>query len=160
MAKKPATPEPEPSQDGAPQTKKKGKKKLLAIIAVVVVVCAGAYTYMSMSKKASVAAASGPTTTAGGPIVEENPLTVNLRDGHYLQFTVAIQVNPGKSDKVLTTQQPIVLDILNTQAAGTTETALLKPGGPARLKANIAAALNNEWPDLVQAIYFEQFVMQ
>ncbi|HET9061148.1 MAG TPA: flagellar basal body-associated FliL family protein [Acidimicrobiales bacterium] len=160
MAKKPKAPEAVPAEDAAPETKKKGKKKLVVIVGVVVVLCAGAYAYMSMSKKASSASASTPTTTAGGPIVEENPLTVNLRDGHYLQFTVAIQVNPGKSDKVLTTDQAIVLDILNTQAGGTTEAALLKPGGPARLKANISAALDNEWPGLVQAVYFEQFVMQ
>jgi flagellar basal body-associated protein FliL len=160
MAKKPKTPESAPAEDATPETKKKGKKKLLVIVATLVVVCAGAYAYMSMSKKANSAAAAGPTTTAGGPIVEENALTVNLRDNHYLQFTVAIQVNPGKSDKVLTTDQAVVLDILNTQAGGMTEAALLKPGGPARLKANIAAALNNEWPDLVQAVYFEQFVMQ
>lgn len=160
MAKKPKDEVPTSEEGGEPKNKKKGKRKLLLVATVLVVVCAGAYGYMSMSKKANSAAASGPTTTAGGPIVVQNALTVNLRDGHYLQFTVGIQVNPGKSDKVLTSDQAIVLDILNTQAQGMTEAALLKPGGPARLKADIVQALNNEWPGLVQAIYFEQFVMQ
>ena len=67
---------------------------------------------------------------------------------------------PGQSSAVLTKDQAIVLDILNTQAGAVTETQLLMAGGPARLKAAIVQALGHEWPGLVQSVYFEQFVMQ
>ncbi|HTW08349.1 MAG TPA: flagellar basal body-associated FliL family protein [Acidimicrobiales bacterium] len=149
----------ETDADGAQPQKKKGKKKLLLVMLLVIVLGVGGFGYMTMTKK-PVAAKGGPTTTAGGPLTEEASLTVNLRDGHYLEFTVAIQTVPGKSDGVLTTDQAIVLDILNTQGAAMTETTLLAPNGEATLKANIVRALNQEWPGLVQAVYFEQFVMQ
>ncbi|MGH9107409.1 MAG: flagellar basal body-associated FliL family protein [Acidimicrobiales bacterium] len=158
MAKKGSTKD-EQAEDGA--KKPRGKRKLLVIVLLVVVVAVGGFGYMTMSKHpASASDKGGPTTTAGGPITEEASLTVNLSDSHYLQFTVAIQTVPGKSDKVLTKDQPIVLDILNSRAEAMTETELLAPQGPARLKAAIVASLNHEWPGLVQAIYFEQFVMQ
>ena len=152
----------EPAAEGAEGAapKKKGKKKLVLVFLLVVVIGVGGFGYMTMTKKPAVAVKGGPTTTAGGPITEESSLTVNLRDNHYLEFTAAIQTFPGKSDGVLTTDQPIVLDILNSQAEAMTETQLLMANGPARLKANMVMALNQEWPGLVQAIYFEQFVMQ
>lgn len=157
MAKKAKT---EAKTDGE-EAKGKPKRKLLVIVGLIVVIAVGGYGYMTMTKKAASASGkSGPTTTAAGPLTEETALTVNLRDSHYLQFTVAIQTVKGKSVKVLTTDQAIVLDILNTQAAAMTEGQLLSPGGPAELKAHIIAALNREWPGLVQAVYFEQFVMQ
>jgi len=138
--------------------KKKGKKKLFIVLLLVVVGVAGA-GYMTMMKKPP-AGKDGPTTTARGPLTEEASLTVNLRDNHYLEFTAALQTYPGKSDKILTTDQAIVLDILNSQAEAMTEGQLLQPNGPARLKAEIIRALSQEFPGLVQAVYFEQFVMQ
>ena len=154
MAKKPA---PAEGADGAEP--KKGKKKLVLVLLVVVIGVAG-FGYMTMTKKPPASAQGGPTTTAGGPLTDEASLTVNLRDRHYLEFTVAIQTFPGKSDAVLTSDQAIVLDILNAQAAAETESQLLLADGPDKLKAAIVSALNQEWPGLVQAIYFEQFVMQ
>jgi flagellar basal body-associated protein FliL len=130
------------------------------IVALIVVLGAAGFGYMTMTKKASASAKGTPTTTVAGQILEESSLTVNLRDNHYLQFTAALECAPGKSYAILTTDQPIVLDILNTQAGAMTEPQLLAANGPAKLKANIAQALNQEWPGLVQAIYFEQFVMQ
>lgn len=155
MPKKKTTPE---TEDGADKPKK-GKKKLL-LVALVVVVAAGAFGYMTMMKKASASAKGGPTTTKAGMILEETSLTVNLRDNHYLQFTAALEVAPGKTYSVLAADQPIVLDILNDQAEAMTETQLLQPGGPAMLKANIVQALGQVWPGLVVAVFFEQFVMQ
>jgi flagellar basal body-associated protein FliL len=158
MAKSKATKEEVPAEGAEP--KKKSKKKLVLVFLVVVVLGVGGFGYMKMSKKPPVAVKGAPTTTAGGPITEEASLTVNLRDNHYLEFTAGIQTVPGQSDAVLTTDQPIVLDILNTQAESMTQTQLLMPNGPAKLKAGMVQALNQEWPGLVQAVYFEQFVMQ
>jgi flagellar FliL protein len=153
MAKKKTTPE---TEDGA----KPKKKKLPLIVAVIVVIGAGGFGYMTMTKKAAAAAKGSPTTTVAGPILEETALTVNLKDNHYLQFTAALECAPGKSYSVLATDQPIVLDILNDQAEAMSETELLQPGGPAKLKANIVRALGQDWPGLVVGVYFEQFVMQ
>ena len=95
-----------------------------------------------------------------GPTLEETSLTVNLRDGHYLEFTAALQVAAGKKYTLLANNQPIVLDILNTQAEQTTEAQLLLPGGVAALKTSIIHALDQDWPGLVVNVFFEQFVMQ
>ena len=153
MAKKKTTPE---TEDGA----KAKKKKLPLIVALIVVLGAGGFGYMTMTKKASASAKGGPTTTVAGQILEESSLTVNLRDNHYLEFTAALECAPGKSYAILVTDQAIVLDILNDQAGAMTETQLLQPGGPAKLKANIVRALGQDWPGLVVGVFFEQFVMQ
>jgi flagellar protein FliL len=153
MAKKKTTPE---AEDGA----KPKKKKLPLIVAVIVVIGAGGFGYMTMTKKAAASAKGSPTTTVAGQILEESALTVNLKDNHYLQFTAALECAPGKSYAVLAADQPIVLDILNDQAEAMSETQLLEPGGPAKLKANIVRALGQDWPGLVVGVFFEQFVMQ
>jgi flagellar basal body-associated protein FliL len=153
MAKKKTTSE---TEDGA----KAKKKKLPLIVALIVVLGAGGFGYMTMTKKASASAKGGPTTTVAGQILEESSLTVNLTDNHYLQFTAALECAPGKSYAILVTDQPIVLDILNDQAEAMSETELLQPGGPAKLKANIVRALGQDWPGLVVGVFFEQFVMQ
>ena len=159
MAAKQTKP-PAPEAEAASPGKKKRGKRVLFVPVVVVVLAVAAFGYMSLGKKKAAAAPGSPTTTVGGPIVDENSLTVNLRDGHYLEFTVGIQVNPGQSQATIVKDQAIVLDILNNQAQGLTEAKLLEPGGPAKLKLDIMRALDNEWPGLVQAVYFEQFVMQ
>jgi len=164
MAKKTDTKKADtsPTDEEAPSDgKKKGGKKKLTLVAVAVIVLGGgAFAYMNMSKKPAASASGGPPTTVRGNLLEETSLTVNLRDNHYLQFTVALQIAPGQDQKILVTDQAVVLDILNTQAAAMSEPRLLEPTGPAKLKANILAALNQEWPGLVQAVYFEQFTMQ
>lgn len=138
------------------QGKKKSKKKILILLLLVVVLAGGAGYEKFMKKKPPHVPGSAPA----GAITVESSLTVNLRDGHYLEFTAGIQTHPGKSDKILTTDQAVVLDVLNTKAAAMTEPELLQPGGEAQLKATIVAALNRDFPGLVEAVYFEQFVMQ
>ena len=148
------------NEPGAAKPKKKKSKRLILVV-LVVVAAAGGVGYKTLLKHAPAAAGQdGPTTTVAGPITEETSLTVNLRDGHYLEYTVAIQTNPGQSLKILVKYQPVILDILNSQAQTMTEAQLLAPGGPGLLKAGIVGALNRRWPGLVQAVYFEQFVMQ
>jgi flagellar basal body-associated protein FliL len=138
---------------------KHGKRTLLLVLLPVLLV--GAFGYKTMMKKPPVAPdKGGPTTTVAGPTLEETSLTVNLRDGHYLEFTAALQVATGKKYTLLANNQPIVLDILNTQAEQTTEAQLLLPGGVAALKKSIIQALDQDWPGLVVNVFFEQFVMQ
>ena len=157
MAKKDSSIEPEEEQAKKKGGKKKGGKKKLLVPILLVVVLGGGVYYMKFMKKPP---HQVPGSAPAGPITVENSLTVNLRDGHYLQFTAGIQTYPGKSDKILTTDQAVVLNVLNAQAAQMTEPELLLPGGPAQLKASIVASLNKYFPGLVQAVYFEQFVMQ
>ncbi len=147
------------TDEGAAEKPKHGKRTLLLVLLPVLVV--GAFGYKTMTKKPPATAdKGGPTTTVAGPTLEETSLTVNLRDGHYLEFTTALQVAAGKKYTALSSNQPIVLDVLNTQAETTTEAQLLSPGGVALLKSNIMRALDRDWPGLVVNVFFEQFVMQ
>ena len=157
MAKK--TKPEAPGAEGGADKAKGGKRKLLFVLLPVLVV--GAFGYKTMTKKPPVTLdKGGPTTTVAGPTLEETSLTVNLRDGHYLEFTAALQVAAGKKYTSLSSNQPIVLDVLNTQAAATTEAQLLSPGGVGQLKTDIIQALDRDWPGLVVNVFFEQFVMQ
>ena len=143
----------------ATEGKKKSKKKLV-IVAVLILVLGGGYVYMGMGKKPAASGSGGPPTTVAGTQIAESSLTVNLRDSHYLQFTVDFNVAVGQSATILATDDGVVLDILNTQAGAMTEAELLAPGGKAKLKANIVSAMNKEWPGLISAVFFEQFTMQ
>ncbi len=153
MADKPADTAAEAEGTKA-KPKRKSKKKLVLVLLVVVVGVAG-FGYKAMAKKPA-----GKAPPASGPVVVENSLTVNLRDGHYLQFTAALQLAVGSSPKALDNYTPRVMDILIAQASGFTEGALLAPGGRHALKSDILSALNQFWPGIVVAVYFEQFVMQ
>lgn len=148
-----------PDAEGT-EGKKKSKKKLVLIGLLVVVLGGGGYVYMGKSKKPVASATGGPPTTVAGTLIEETSLTVNLRDGHYLQFTVAFDVAAGQSATILATDSAVVLDTLNAQASAMTEPELLAPGGKAKLKAGIVAAMNQEWPGLISTVFFEQFTMQ
>jgi flagellar FliL protein len=150
MAKKTASDAP---ADGGAKPKK-SKKKLVILLLVVVIGVAG-FGYETMTKKP---AGKGPA--AAGPVVVENSLTVNLRDGHYLEFTAALQLSLGASPKALDNYTSHVMDILISQASGFTESGLLAPGGRQALKTDIVRAINQFWPGIVVAVYFEQFVMQ
>lgn len=160
MAKKKNKTTPVDETEGEGGKKKKSKKKLMLVAVLVIVLGGGAFAYMSMGKKPMAAATGGPPTTVSGMLEVQNELTVNLRDGHYLEFTVALDVPKGQNAAILTADAPVVLDILNSQAAAMTEPQLLQPGGTAKLKASILRAMDQEWPGLVSAVYFEQFVMQ
>jgi flagellar basal body-associated protein FliL len=152
-------PEAQDAGKDAAAKPKHGKRALLLVLLPVLLV--GAFGYKTMTKKPPVALdKGGPTTTVAGPTLEETSLTVNLRDGHYLEFTAALQVAAGHKYTALANDQPIVLDILNSQAEATTEVQLLLPGGVAALKASIIRALDQDWPGLVVNVFFEQFVMQ
>ena len=158
MAKKPK-PGAKDAEKGAGDKPKHGKRRLLVVLLPVLLV--GAFGYKTMTKKPPVTTdKGGPTTTVAGPTLEETSLTVNLRDGHYLEFTAALQVAAGKKYTLLSANQPIVLDILNTQTEQTTEAQLLLPGGVQALKKSIIRALDQDWPGLVVNVFFEQFVMQ
>ena len=147
------------TEQGEAGKPKHGKRTLLLVLLPVLIV--GAFGYKTMTKKPPTTAnKGGPTTTVAGPTLEETSLTVNLRDGHYLEFTAALQVAAGKKYTPLSSNQPIVLDVLNTQAAATTEAQLLSPGGVGQLKTDIIQALDRDWPGLVVNVFFEQFVMQ
>ena len=141
-----------PDKEGAKP--KKSKKKLVILLLVVVIGVAG-FGYETMTKKP---AGKGPAPA--GPVVVENSLTVNLRDGHYLQYTAGLQLSLGSSPKALDNYTPQVMDILISQASGFTESGLLAPGGRHALKTDILSAMNKFWPGIVVAVYFEQFVMQ
>jgi flagellar basal body-associated protein FliL len=157
MAKKKKT---APEAEGAEGTKKKSKKKKIMIVLLLVVVLGGGYEYMGMSKKAAAAGPGGPPTTVPGTLIEESSQTVNLRDGHYLEFTAALEVAKGGTATILATDSPVLLNILDSQCEAMTEPQLLVPAGEAKLKSNVMKALDQEWPGLITAVYFEQFVMQ
>ena len=157
MAKKTKPGAPD-AEKGAADKPKHGKRTLLLVLVPVLLV--GAFGYKTITKKPPAVVKGSPTTTVAGPTLEETSLTVNLRDGHYLEFTAALQVAVGKKYTVLANNQPIVLDILNTQAEQSTEAQLLMPGGVTALKKSIIGALDKDWPGLVVNVFFEQFVMQ
>jgi flagellar FliL protein len=157
-------PEPKKTAKGAPaeSPKKKGRLPVVLIPAVIVAVgiLGAAYILVGRAPAKAAGASTTTTTVAPGPTVGEPALTVNLSDGHYLQFTAVLQLAHGAKATPLSSSQARVVDMLIADASGQTETALTGPDGQAKFKAAIVSSLDGVWPKLVTTVYFTQFVMQ
>jgi flagellar protein FliL len=77
----------------APAAAKGGRKKLVVVIAVLVVAAGAAWTFLKPSPEASATEAPKP-----GPVVQLEPLTLNLADGHYLKLGLALQVTEAVAE--------------------------------------------------------------
>src|SRR3712207_2443138 len=81
--------------EGAEQAADSGGKSMMMpaiVIAVAVLGAGGMFKGGSSQPAAAAAPAPEPTEHAEGPVIETEPMTLNLADGHYLKVGVALQL--------------------------------------------------------------------
>ena len=143
--------ETETPEQGA-KAAKGGKKKLLVIVAVVVVALAAAYVLVLKPKAGGAEPAPEP-----GVIVQLDPVTMNLTDGHFLKLTLALQATTeAKEPPVGAKAQDLAIHLLSNR-----DPAELSSGKARdKLKAELAKEVGEAYEGEVMGIYFTEFVMQ
>jgi flagellar protein FliL len=132
---------------------KKGGKKKMIIIVVLLLVVAGVGYKMFLAPKPK------PGPPVGGDIIQLDPETVNLSDGHYLQVAVAVQVIQGKSsttDFQGSQAEQLVIDEFSNRSVP----SLSSNGARKRLTKELEKNIKSAYKDEIFTIFLTKFVMQ
>ncbi|UQU65411.1 flagellar basal body-associated FliL family protein [Couchioplanes caeruleus] len=148
----------EAKEDAAEAPKK--SKKMLMIIALAVVLLggggAGAYFMFFKGDAAEAAPVKGAVVTI------ENPLTVNLADGHYLKLGFALQMTEEAGEEEIDTSEALdlAIDQYTGMEVAELETVKGREKAKGELLEKIEKAYNVDGKHLVMGIYFTSFVTQ
>ncbi|MEV6600671.1 flagellar basal body-associated FliL family protein [Actinoplanes sp. NPDC051346] len=149
-------------KDATAEAPKKKSKKLLMIIVLAVVLLGGggAGAYFMFFKGDAAEAKEEPVK--GAVITIENPLTINLAEGHYLKMGFALQMTEEAGEEEISTAQAInlAIDQYTGLKIGELETDKGRETAKAELLEKIEKAYNVEDKHLVMGIYFTSFVTQ
>jgi flagellar protein FliL len=139
---------------------KKSKKMLMIIVVAVVVLLgggAGAFFMLKGSSKAEAAPKKGTVV-----VTIDDPLTINLADGHYLKVAFALQETTDAGTEEVNTSEAVNLAI--EAYTGKTVAELSTEKGRDTLKeellAKIVKAYTEDGKKLVMDMYYTQFVTQ
>ncbi|MGQ0843560.1 MAG: flagellar basal body-associated FliL family protein [Sporichthyaceae bacterium] len=150
-----------PGKDAKPADPASAKKKKIAIAVVLLVALGAAYLFVLKPKPA---ATTGPPEP--GIVVQLDPLTLNLADGHYLklsmalQFTAAASAGGGHGGAAEEPDGSQALDIAIAQLSNRKVAELNSAAARKKAKAALLEAVAKAYHDDVMDIYFTEFVMQ
>ena len=106
------------------------------------------------------------TTTAHGPIVTLDPITLNLRDGRYLKVGLGLQLSgdhageTGAKSSDPTKGYARALDLTIEVLGGRPFAEMASPEKRAAAKEELTRRLKEAYKDEVEGVYFTSFVMQ
>lgn len=146
---------PSKKQDKNPEQKapkKRSRKKLLIAVAVLLA-AAGAAAYLTLGSKGP----ATPPPPKPGIVLKLNPVTLNLRDGHYLKLGLALQAT-AKAPKDLDGSK--ALDLAIALFSDRSVTDLSSAQAREKAKAELLAQVEKAYPHEVMDVYFTEFVMQ
>jgi flagellar FliL protein len=130
---------------------KKSKKKLIIMVVLGAVVLFAVYHFMLAKKPAK----AGPPQP--GAVVAMEDTTLNLADGHFLKIKIALQAVKGAPTDIDTSKaQDLMIAEFTDQPVAVLSTA----AGRDKLKADLLAKIQKEYPKEIMGLYFTAFVMQ
>ena len=139
--------------------KKKSKKMLIIIVAAVVLLGGGAGAFFMMKGGSKAEAAPKKGTVV---VTIDDPLTINLTDGHYLKVAFALQQTTDAGTEEVNTSEAINMAI--DEYTGKTVAELATEKGRETIKeellAKVIKAYTEDGKKLVMDIYYTQFVTQ
>lgn len=157
-AKSSAPPEPAPA--AAEPAAAGGKKKKLLIVVVGVLVVAGAAAWFLLGRgggrEAEHAAEPAPEP---GEVVQVEPISVNLADGHYLRLGLGLQLtaDAGGHGPVDPSR---ALDLAIALYSGRPMAEVSDPATREALKAELKHQLDEAYHGEVMDVYLTNFVTQ
>jgi flagellar FliL protein len=167
MAKKNKT---EGGEGGGEGGGKGGKSRLVMVAVVAIGVAGGVKGFvLGGGDKAAVAMAGAPTTTttAPGPIVTLEPITLNIAGGRFLKIGLGLQLSGehvgeghGADSDDPTKGYARALDITIEVLGGRPFEELVTPEGRTAAKEELTRRLREAYHDEVEGVYFTEFVMQ
>ena len=159
--------------DGAAPASGGGRSMLIPAIVVAVAVLGAGFMMKGGGAPAPAEAAPEPepTEVADGPVVETEPMTLNLADGHYLKVGVALQLaapeegeaaagGHGGGGEETGPSTAKALDLAITTFSEHTKRELSDPHKRGEVKKKLAAEISEAYHGEVVDIYFTEFVMQ
>ena len=156
----------DPATEVATPTRRKRGKKPLVVVAVVLVLVAGAG--LMVMKKRSAAAALEAGRDKPGAVVQLDPITLNLSDGHFLKLGLALQLSEAATLQSASghgsTAAPVdgakALDAAISVLGGMTYKQLLAPGGRDHAQRQLSKEVADRYDHSVLQVYFTEFLMQ
>jgi flagellar protein FliL len=142
--------------EAAPE-KKKSKKLLILIIAAVLLVGAGVGGFMMMSGGGDKKAKAAPAPEPGEVVKMNDPITVNLADGHFLKLQFALQATAAAAEAPDPNK---AIDLAITQYSGMSVAVLSTPKGRDKAKEDFLESLKKAYKDEVMDVYLTTFVTQ
>jgi flagellar FliL protein len=139
---------------------KKSKKKLLIIIVAAVVVLGGGGGAFFMLKPNKASAAPAPVKGIVTPL--DDPLTINLADGHYLKLNFSIQETADAGKTVVDTAEAkqIAIDIYTGKTVAELSTEKGRDAAKEEMVAEMIKAYTVKKSKQVMDVYYTAFVTQ
>jgi len=111
---------------------------------------------------ARVAVGGGGATSSMHPIYENDEVTLNLADGHYVKVQVALQLASTVDVEALSVNNygARAQDMVNERLSGLTMEQLQDPAAKSALKHELGYDICRDYDGEVSTIYFVQFVTQ
>lgn len=145
-------------QAAAEAPKKSKKMLMIVVIAAVVLIGGGAGAFFMMKGDGSKAEASPKKGTV---VAIDDPVTVNLADGHYLKLSFSLQQTADAAEEVDTSE---ALNLAIDEYTGKTVAELSTEKGRDAVKeellGKVVKAYTEEGKKMVMDIYYTQFVTQ
>lgn len=133
----------------------KGRKKIVMILMVLVALGGAAFFFLKPSGEAE-AAAEPPPPEPGG-VVEVEPLSMNLANGHYLRIGFTMQLTAEAGEEL---QSAEALDLAIALFSGRAMEEVNDATHRAELKAEFLTQLQEAYEGEVMEVYFTDFVTQ
>lgn len=142
--------EPKAAEDGQ---EKRGKKKLVIMAAPAVLVVAALAWFLFLKPSGP----SEPPPPTPGPVVQLDPITINLAGGHFLKLGLALQPTADAGEEVSGAK---ALDAAIALYSGKTVSELSTGEGREKTKAKLVTEVSELYEKLVYDVYLTEFVMQ
>jgi flagellar FliL protein len=144
----------EKEADGAEAPKKSKKMLIIIVLAVVVLGGGGAGAYFMFFKSSGDKAVEAPTP---GVVVPLDSITINLKDGHFLKVSIALQASADAAEEP---EGSKALDLLISQFSNKSVAELSSNEARDEQKKELVEKVKKAYEEEVYDIYFTEFVMQ
>ncbi len=135
-----------------------GKKKLIIIVAVLALLGGGYFFFLKPGGDAAAAGTPAPSPTyEPGPVMELDPITINLSGGHFLKLGMALQTSASAKDEVFGAK---ALDAAITLFSNKSMDELAEESQRDKFKKQLVKEVTELYEENVYDIYFTEFVMQ
>ena len=140
--------------DDATEGAAKGGRKLVVMAVVVLVVLAAVYLILLKPKSAAAGAEPPPEP---GIVVQLDPVTMNLADGHFLKVSMALQATAAVSEELNGAK---ALDIAIHLMSNRDPAEFTSGKARDKIKAELLKEVEEAYEGEVMDIYFTELVMQ
>lgn len=146
----------DPTPAAEPEAPPRSRRRLvLVVVAVVVLVAAGVAAWFLLGR-GDAAPAPEPTVEAG-EVLQVEPISINLADGHYLRLGLGLQLTADVHEPVDPSR---ALDLAIAQYAGRSVDEVSDPATRDALKAELAGRLSEAYEGEVMDVYLTNYVTQ